>query len=270
MRFPSDPIVKTSALQQTNTMLDGSAGPAPVGAPMQPACTAVQSPLCQTALQLTTADNSRGTTAHPGGDVTAAAQLQYADAAALQQKAVLVSQLQSPAGVPQLQDLGCTAQLQRPGSAAQLTNSGKTSQLQLSSGSAQLQLSSGSAQLQLSGGQAQLQSSGGTAQLLNSGSQAQLHSPGCSAQLQQKLHPAEVQISAVAQKQPLQRHSVEPSAEPMLSQQAAEEDPTEKVTGDEGDPTCRPGAEEHAPRYIAGMQMTHMCYCDIPAELLHH
>lgn len=106
--------------------------------------------------------------------------------------------------------------------------------------------------LQLSGGIAQLQSSDNTAQLQFSSSAAQLQLSGGKAQLQQKLYTAAVRVSAVAEKEPLQRHGTEHSAEPVLTQQADGGDPTYRPAADEGDPTCRPAAEEHAPRYTTG------------------
>ena len=133
-------------------------------------------------------------------------------------------------------DVAATAQLQKadpaalqPALVSRLQSPGSASLLQSSASVAQLQDSGDTAQLQLSVGTTQLQQLASTP------------FSGYTAPLQQKVHPAEVQISAVAQKEPLQRRAEESLAEPMLSQQA-----------DEGDPTYRPAADEHAPRHIAG------------------
>ena len=247
LRFRPDPVLMPSALQQTETKAVAYAEPGLAGpgcAWPDPADGLLQPAFCQTALQLSMADNSGGNNsiaAHPGGAAMPPAQLQETQVATLQQKAV--------------------SQLQQSSSAAQL---------QASDSTAQQQLSGGSAQLPGSGGTAQLQTLGSAAQLQDSGSKAQPQSSGETAQLQQKLHPVEVQISAVAQKKPLQRHAEESSAKPMLSQQADEGDPTYRPAADKGDPTCRPAAEEHAPRYTAGTQTTCICCYDVPAEMLHH
>lgn len=90
----------------------GHAWPDPADALLQPGSPAVPPPLCQTALQLSATDNSKGIAACSGGDVTPAAQLQSADSAALQQKPALVSQLQRPGSASQMQDSGKTSQLQ--------------------------------------------------------------------------------------------------------------------------------------------------------------
>lgn len=98
----------------------------------------------------------------------------------------------------------------------------------------------------------QLPSSDNTAQLQYSSSAAQLQLSGGKAQVQQKLYTAAVQVSAVAEREPLQRHGTEHSAEPVLTQQADGGGPTYRPAADEGDPTCRPAAEEHAHRYTNG------------------